>query len=222
MRIILLGAPGAGKGTQAEFICTHLNIPRISTGDMLRAAIAANTPIGQSVKAMMAAGDLVPEQIVIDMLKERIAKPDCAKGYLLDGFPRTPLQAEVLEKAGTLFDAVIEIHVPDDEIIKRLSGRRFHIASGRTYHVTANPPRINNTDDITGEPLVQREDDNEQAVQKRLEVYHKQTEPLIQWFKNRPDKYRFVSITGTGSIEDIRRQVEKVISPNQEQQTGQG
>lgn len=207
MRIILLGAPGAGKGTQAEFICKHFNIPRISTGDMLRAAIAANTPIGQSVKSLMAEGLLVPEQIVIDMLNERIVLPDCAKGYLLDGFPRTIHQAEVLDNAGIAFDDVIEIRVSDDEIIKRLSGRRVHLPSGRTYHIIANPPKSPNRDDITNEPLVHRDDDKEESIRKRLEIYHQQTEPLIHWYKSRPNQYRYICIPGTGSIEEIRKQL---------------
>lgn len=211
MRIILLGAPGAGKGTQAEFICQHLNIPRISTGDMLRAAVAANTQIGQSVKTLMAEGNLVPEQIVIDLINERISAPDCVKGFLLDGFPRTLLQAQVLEQSGIPFNAVINIQVPDAEIIKRLSGRRLHLPSGRVYHITANPPHIQGRDDLTQEPLIQREDDKEEAVLKRLEVYHQQTEPLVQWYKNRPDQYRYVGISGTGAIEDIRRQILDVI-----------
>jgi len=211
MRIILLGPPGAGKGTQAEFICDQLKIPRISTGDMLRAEIAANTPVGQSVKSMMEKGLLVPEQLVIDMLNKRIILPDCAKGYLLDGFPRTLHQAEVLDKAGIAFDAVIEIQVPDNEIINRLSGRRMHPSSGRTYHVTSNPPKSRDKDDITQEPLVQREDDKEESVRKRLEIYHQQTEPMIEWYKRHSHKYHYASILGTGHIEEIHHQLMDLI-----------
>lgn len=211
MRIILLGPPGAGKGTQAEFISKQLNIPRISTGDMLRAAITANTSVGQAVKSLMEKGLLVPEQIVIDMLNERIALPDCANGYLLDGFPRTIHQAEVLDKAGIAFDAVIEIRVPDNEIIKRLSGRRVHLSSGRTYHITANPPKSKDKDDITNEPLTHREDDKEESIRKRLEIYHQQTEPMIEWFKRHSHQYHYASISGTGSIEEIRNQLADLI-----------
>ncbi len=208
MRLILLGAPGAGKGTQATFICKQHGIPQISTGDMLRAAVKAGTAIGQKAKAVMDSGALVSDDIMIALVKERIAQPDCANGFLFDGFPRTIPQAEAMKTAGVKLDYVLEIDVPFDAIIERMSGRRSHPASGRTYHVKFNPPKAEGKDDITGEPLIQREDDKAETVQKRLDVYSAQTRPLVDyysnWVKAEPaaaPKYR--AISGTGTVEDI-------------------
>jgi adenylate kinase len=175
MRLILLGAPGAGKGTQAAFIKEHFNIPQISTGDMLRAAVKAGTPMGLAAKKVMDAGGLVSDDIIIGLVKDRLKEPDCASGYLFDGFPRTLPQADAMKDAGVLIDYVLEIDVPDSSIIERMSGRRVHTASGRTYHVTFNPPKVAGKDDVTGEELIQRDDDREETVKKRLEVYHGQT-----------------------------------------------
>jgi adenylate kinase len=208
MRLILLGAPGAGKGTQATFICQKFGVPQISTGDMLRAAVKAGTPLGMQAKAVMASGGLVSDEIIIGLVKERIAQADCANGFLFDGFPRTLPQADAMKEAGVKLDYVLEIDVPFDAIIDRMSGRRSHAASGRTYHVTFNPPKVAGFDDITGEPLIQREDDKEETVRKRLEVYSAQTRPLVDyyahWAKTDPaaaPKYR--AISGTGNVEDI-------------------
>ena len=208
MRLILLGAPGAGKGTQATFICKQFGIPQISTGDMLRAAVKAGTPLGLQAKAVMDSGALVSDDIIIGLVKERIAQPDCAKGFLFDCFPRTIPQADAMKAAGVKLDYVLEIDVPFDAIVERMSGRRSHPASGRVYHVRFNPPKVEGLDDVTGEPLVQREDDSEATVTKRLDVYSAQTRPLIdyytQWAKDAPGtapKYR--KIDGTGSVEDI-------------------
>jgi adenylate kinase len=208
MRLILLGAPGAGKGTQATFICQKYGIPQISTGDMLRAAVKAGTPLGLQAKAVMDSGALVSDDIIIGLVKERIAQPDCAKGFLFDGFPRTIPQADAMKDAGVKLDYVLEIDVPFDAIIERMSGRRSHPASGRTYHVKFNPPKVAGQDDVTGEPLIQRDDDKEDTVKKRLEVYDAQTRPLVdyysQWAAKDPaaaPKYR--KISGTGSVEDI-------------------
>ncbi len=208
MRLILLGAPGAGKGTQATYICQKFGIPQISTGDMLRAAVKAGTPLGLQAKAVMDSGALVSDDIIIGLVKERIAQPDCAKGFLFDGFPRTIPQADAMKDAGVKLDYVLEIDVPFDAIIERISGRRSHAASGRTYHVKFNPPKVEGQDDLTGEPLIQRDDDKEETVKKRLEVYSAQTRPLVdyygQWAVNDPanaPKYR--KISGTGSVEDI-------------------
>lgn len=208
MKLILLGAPGAGKGTQAAFICQKYAIPQISTGDMLRAAVKAGTPLGLKAKAVMDSGALVSDDIIIGLVKERIAQADCANGFLFDGFPRTIVQADAMKDAGVKLDYVLEIDVPFDAIIERMSGRRSHPASGRTYHVKFNPPKVANTDDETGEPLIQREDDKEDTVKKRLEVYSAQTRPLVDyyagWAERDPasaPKYR--SISGTGSVEDI-------------------
>jgi len=208
MRLILLGAPGAGKGTQATFICQKYGIPQISTGDMLRAAVKAGTPLGLQAKAVMDSGALVSDDIIIGLVKERIAEPDCAQGFLFDGFPRTIVQADALKAASVKLDYVLEIDVPFDAIIERMSGRRSHPASGRTYHVKFNPPKIADKDDETGEALVQREDDKEETVKKRLDVYSAQTRPLVdyysQWAQQEPDqapKYR--AISGTGSVEEI-------------------
>jgi adenylate kinase len=204
MRLILLGPPGAGKGTQANFIRQKFGIPQISTGDMLRAAIKAGTPLGQAAKNVMDAGRLVSDDIIMGLVQERLKQPDCKPGYLFDGFPRTIPQAEQLEKDGVPLDYVLEIDVPDSEIITRMSGRRVHPASGRVYHVKFNPPKVQGRDDITGEPLVHRDDDREETVKKRLEVYRAQTRPLVDYYKKRmPAKYR--AISGTGSLEEVTR-----------------
>jgi len=209
MRIILLGAPGAGKGTQAQFITEKYNIPQISTGDMLRAAVKAGTPLGLKAKEVMDAGQLVSDEIIIGLVKERIAESDCANGFLFDGFPRTIPQADALKEAGVDIDAVVEIDVADEEIIKRMSGRRVHPGSGRTYHVVFNPPKAEGKDDVTGEDLVQREDDQEETVRKRLDVYHEQTAPLISYYKGWAEEDaatapRYVYVPGVGSVNDIR------------------
>jgi adenylate kinase len=208
MRLILLGAPGAGKGTQATFICQKYGIPQISTGDMLRAAVKAGTPLGLEAKQVMDAGGLVSDELIINLVKDRIAQPDCAQGFLFDGFPRTLPQADAMKAAGVKLDYVLEIDVPFDAIIERMSGRRSHPASGRTYHVKFNPPKVAGVDDVTGEPLVQRDDDKEETVKKRLDVYSAQTRPLVnyysQWAQAEPaaaPKYR--AISGMGSVEDI-------------------
>lgn len=209
MKLILLGAPGAGKGTQATFICQHYGIPQISTGDMLRAAVKAGTPLGLQAKSVMESGGLVSDEMIINLVKERIAQPDCAQGFLFDGFPRTIPQAEAMKQAGVKLDYVLEIDVPFDAIIERMSGRRSHPASGRTYHVKFNPPKVEGKDDVTGEPLVQRDDDKEETVRKRLEVYSQQTRPLVDYYGNwassdpaAAPKYRRIS--GLGSVEEIR------------------
>ena len=209
MRLILLGAPGAGKGTQATFICQKFGIPQISTGDMLRAAVKAGTNMGLAAKKVMDSGGLVSDDIIIGLVKERIAQDDCAKGFLFDGFPRTIPQADALKEAGVKLDCVLEIDVPFDAIIERMSGRRAHVASGRTYHVKFNPPKVEGIDDVTGEPLIQRDDDKEDTVKKRLEVYSAQTRPLVeyyaQWAKTdaaAAPKYR--AISGQGSVEEIK------------------
>jgi adenylate kinase len=208
MKLILLGAPGAGKGTQATFICQKYGIPQISTGDMLRAAVKAGSPLGVQAKAIMDAGGLVSDDLIINLVKERITQADCAAGFLFDGFPRTIPQADAMKAAGVKLDYVLEIDVPFDTIIERMSGRRSHPASGRTYHVKFNPPKVAGVDDVTGEPLVQRADDQEETVKKRLDVYSAQTRPLVDyysaWAKAEPaaaPKYR--AISGTGSVDDI-------------------
>jgi len=209
MRLILLGAPGAGKGTQAAHITQKYGIPQISTGDMLRAALKAGTPLGLEAKRFMDAGALVPDEVIIGLVKDRITQGDCAKGFLFDGFPRTIPQAEAMKLAGVALDYVVEVAVDDAEIIRRLSGRRVHVGSGRTYHVTFNPPKIAGQDDVTGEPLIQRDDDKEDTIRKRLEVYHSQTKPLVEYYSRWADsgaggapKYR--KVTGTGSMDAIR------------------
>jgi adenylate kinase len=209
MRLILLGAPGAGKGTQAQFICRHFSIPQISTGDMLRAAVKAGTPLGTEAKEVMARGDLVSDDLIIALVKERIAQDDCANGFLFDGFPRTIPQAQAIVDAGIRIDHVLEIAVSDEEIVQRLSGRRVHEASGRIYHVTHNPPKREGVDDETGDPLVQRKDDTEETVRKRLEVYHAQTAPLIEFYQNLPGENapEFHRVEGVGSVEQITDKV---------------
>ena len=209
MRLILLGAPGAGKGTQATFICQRFGIPQISTGDMLRAAVKAGTPLGLAAKQVMDSGGLVSDDIIIGLVKERIAQPDCAAGYLFDGFPRTIPQADAMKEAGVLLDFVLEIDVPDTEIVERMSGRRVHAASGRTYHVRFNPPRVAGRDDVTGEELIQRDDDREETVRKRLEVYHAQTRQLVDYYgslaaSGQPGAPRYRRIAGIGPVEVIR------------------
>lgn len=209
MRIILLGGPGSGKGTQAQFITEKYGIPQISTGDMLRAAVRAGTALGIEAKKVMDAGGLVSDDIILGLIKERIAQDDCKNGFLLDGFPRTIAQAEGLATMGVELDNVLEIAVSDEEIIKRMSGRRVHSASGRTYHIMFNPPKTEGVDDVTGEPLIQREDDKEETVRKRLEVYHQQTKPLVDFYsaKATAGTVEFASIAGVGSVDEITAKV---------------
>jgi adenylate kinase len=212
MRIILLGAPGAGKGTQATFIKEKFNIPQISTGDMLRAAVKAGTPLGLEAKKFMDAGGLVPDEVIIGLVKERIKDADCQAGFLFDGFPRTIPQAAAMKDAGVDIDYVVEIDVPDEEIIKRLSGRRVHPASGRTYHVMFNPPKVAGKDDVTGEDLVQRDDDREEVIKKRLEVYHAQTEQLVgyysDWAKSGTGGApKYIKVAGVGDMETIKQNI---------------
>ena len=212
MRIILLGGPGAGKGTQANFIKEKYNIPQISTGDMLRAAVKEGTPLGVEAKKIMDAGGLVSDDIILGLVKERIKQPDCTNGFLLDGFPRTIPQAEAVKNEGIQVDHVVEINVDDNEIIKRMSGRRVHLASGRTYHVIYNPPKVEGKDDETGEDLIQRDDDQEATVKKRLDVYHEQTEPLIEFYSSWANAGgdgapKYHKIEGVGSVEDIRDKI---------------
>ncbi len=214
MRIILLGAPGAGKGTQAKFIMGAYAIPQISTGDMLRAAVKAESPLGLQVKDIMAAGGLVSDEIIIGLVKERIAQDDCKNGFLFDGFPRTIPQAEALNVAGVEIDHVLEIAVDDEEIVSRLSGRRVHPDSGRIYHISYNPPRKADVDDVTGEPLVQRDDDKEGTVRKRLAVYHEQTEPLVAYYKSLSQKQgspKCSRVEGVGSMADIKNKIFAVL-----------
>lgn len=209
MRLILLGAPGAGKGTQATFIKEKYNIPQISTGDMLRAAVKAGTPLGMAAKKVMDAGGLVSDDIIIGLVKDRLKQPDCANGYLFDGFPRTIPQADAMKDAGVTIDYVLEIDVPDEAIVERMSGRRVHPASGRTYHVKFNPPKVDGKDDATGEELIQRDDDKEDTVKKRLSVYHEQTEVLVDYYNNwaksgRPGAPKYRKIAGVGPVDAIR------------------
>ena len=217
MRLILLGAPGAGKGTQATFICKKYRIPQISTGDMLRAAVKAGTPLGLEAKKIMESGALVGDELIINLVKERLAQPDCNDGFLFDGFPRTIPQADAMKSAGVRLDYVLEIDVPFQSIIERMSGRRSHAPSGRTYHVKYNPPQVDGKDDVTGEPLIQREDDKEETVRKRLEVYSAQTRPLVDyystWAAAMPEsapKYR--AISGVGTVEEITARVFSALS----------
>lgn len=209
MRILLLGMPGAGKGTQAQFLTEKYRIPQISTGDMLRAAIKAGTPLGIEAKKYMDKGDLVPDRVVIELVKQRVKSPDCANGFIIDGFPRTIPQAEALREAGVAIDFVIEIEVGDLEILRRMSGRRVHPPSGRSYHIEFNPPKVPGKDDVTGEDLVQRADDQEETVRKRIATYHSQTKPLIQYYMHwaasgDPHAPKYVNIYGRGSVEHIR------------------
>lgn len=209
MRILLLGLPGAGKGTQAQFLIEKFKIPQISTGDMLRKAIKAGTPLGQEAKKYMDRGALVPDQIVIDLVQERVKHPDCANGFIFDGFPRTMRQAEALRQAGIDIDFVIEIEVSDGEILRRMSGRRVHPGSGRSYHIDFKPPKVEGKDDVTGEPLIQRPDDNEETVWDRIATYHSQTKPLIGYYMKwaetgDPHAPQYVNIYGRGSVEHIR------------------
>ena len=208
MRLILLGAPGAGKGTQAAVICKRYGIPQISTGDMLRSAVKAGTPLGVAAKKVMDSGSLVGDDIIIGLVKERIREPDCATGFLFDGFPRTIPQADVMKAAGVNLDYVLEIDVPDSAIVERMSGRRVHVASGRTYHLRFNPPKVEGHDDVTGEELIQRVDDLEETVTKRLEVYARQTRPLVEYYQHwaasgEPGAPAYRRIIGIGSVEDI-------------------
>lgn len=215
MRVILLGAPGAGKGTQAQFITSKYAMPQISTGDMLRAAVKAGSELGALVKEVMTTGGLVTDDIIIALVKERISQPDCAKGFLLDGFPRTIPQAEAMEEAGIAVDVVVEISVEDEEIVKRLSGRRVHADSGRIYHVTNNPPKRDNVDDETGDPLIQREDDKEETVRKRLKVYHQQTKPLVSFYQKleTDDKgVKVVQLNGQENVDVVREQIAALMS----------
>ena len=216
MRLILLGAPGAGKGTQAQFICEKFSIPQISTGDMLRAAVKAGTELGVAAKKIMDAGGLVSDDIIIGLVKDRLTQPDCSKGYLFDGFPRTIPQAQAMKDAGVPIDYVLEIDVPFDAIIDRMSGRRVHPASGRTYHVKFNPPKVSGKDDVTGEALIQRDDDKEETVRKRLQVYNDQTRPLVEYYSSwatqssPSDKVKapaYRKVNGTGSVDDITQSI---------------
>ncbi len=212
MRIILLGPPGAGKGTQAGFIAGRFGIPQVSTGDMLRAAVKAGTPLGLDAQKVMDAGQLVSDDIIVALVKERLKQPDCAAGYLFDGFPRTIPQAEALKSAGIGVDVVLEIDVPDAEIIERMSGRRVHLASGRTYHLRHNPPKVDGRDDLTGEPLIQREDDREEIVRDRLDVYHAQTRQLVDYYTawaatGDPAAPRYRRVDGIGTVDEIKQRV---------------
>ncbi|MDP1784303.1 MAG: adenylate kinase [Sulfuricurvum sp.] len=210
MKIILLGAPGAGKGTQAQFLTKAFDIPQISTGDMLRAAIKAGSELGKLAKSFMDSGKLVTDEIIIGLVKERITQDDCKNGFLLDGFPRTVPQADALMEAGVAIDAVIEIDVPDEEIVKRMSGRRAHLASGRTYHIVYNPPKVEGKDDVTGEDLVQRDDDKEEIVLDRLSVYHEQTQPLVNYYQamsSSDSSVKYVCIDGTQKIDTVEKEI---------------
>jgi adenylate kinase len=209
VKIILLGPPGAGKGTQAQFICREFEIPQISTGDMLRAAVSARTLLGNRVKAVMGSGALVSDEIIIDLVKERIAGDDCENGFLFDGFPRTVVQAQALAEAGVSIDFVVEISVPDEDIVKRMGGRRVHPASGRIYHIEFNPPKLADVDDDTGEPLVQRDDDHEVTVRDRLAVYHEQTHPLIERYQQQANDslLRYFAVDGRSSMQEIQKKI---------------
>ena len=206
MRIILLGMPGAGKGTQARYLTERYKVPQISTGDMLRAEVKAGTPLGLEAKKFMDAGALVPDSVVIKMAEARVRQADCKNGFIVDGFPRTIAQAEALKAAGVGIDFVVDIETADEEILRRMSGRRVHLPSGRTYHVEFNPPKVAGKDDVTGEPLVQRPDDLEETVRKRIDTYHLQTKPLVDFYRNQtgPGAARYVRIDGVGAVESIR------------------
>lgn len=214
MRVILLGGPGSGKGTQAKYITEKYGIPQISTGDMLRAAVKAGTPLGIEAKKVMDAGGLVSDEIILGLIKERIEESDCVKGFLFDGFPRTIGQAEALSEMGVEIDHVVEIAVADEEIIKRMSGRRVHLASGRTYHQVYNPPKVEGVDDETGEPLIQRDDDKEATVRKRLEIYHDQTSPLVNFYQSKSEakEVGFSTVQGVGSVAEITERVFAALS----------
>ena len=210
MRIILLGGPGAGKGTQGDFICERFSIPKVSTGDMLRSAVSQGSELGRKVDLVMKSGELVSDELILELVKERLGLADCKNGFLFDGFPRTIAQAEGLEELGVLVDVIIELIVDDDEIVKRMSGRRVHLESGRTYHISYNPPNEQDKDDLTGEPLIQRADDSEETVRKRLKVYVDQTKPLIKWFRNytlRNSNARLVRVEGIGSVDLIKDRI---------------
>ena len=212
MRLILLGGPGAGKGTQANYIKEMYQIPQISTGDMLRAAVKEGSELGIKAKEFMDAGQLVPDDVIIGLVKVRIQEPDCEKGFLFDGFPRTIPQADAMKAAGVPIDAVVDINVPDEEIIKRMSGRRVHLASGRTYHIIFNPPKVEGKDNVTGDPLIQRDDDREETVRKRLDVYHAQTEPLIEYYQKWKSSGQtaaptYIRIEGVGKVDEIRDRI---------------
>lgn len=214
MRIILLGGPGAGKGTQGDFICKRFGIPKISTGDMLRAAVKAGTELGRQAKTVMDAGGLVSDDIILGLIRERVAQDDCAAGVLFDGFPRTIPQAEGLATTGIAIDHIVDIEVDDEEIVRRMSGRRVHPGSGRTYHVAFNPPKISGKDDITGEGLVQRDDDSEQTVRNRLAIYHDQTKPLVDWYSKAAagdESMKYDRIQGVGTVEEIRDRIFKAL-----------
>ncbi len=218
MKLSLLGPPGAGKGTQAKYICDTFNIPQISTGDMLRAAVKAGTELGKKAKSVMDAGQLVSDDLIIDLVKERIAQPDCANGFLFDGFPRTIPQADAMQDAGVFLDAIVEIVVPDDSIVDRMSGRRIHLASGRTYHIHHNPPKIPGKDDVTGDPLIQREDDREDTVRRRLEEYHRMTAILSQYYRDLSAKGEkgkspaFITVDGTRKIDAVAADIIEKLS----------
>ncbi len=218
MKLSLLGPPGAGKGTQAKYICEKFSIPQISTGDMLRAAVKAGSELGVKAKSVMDAGNLVSDDLIIDLVKERIAQPDCANGFLFDGFPRTIPQADAMQEAGVFLDAIVEIVVPDDSIVDRMSGRRIHLASGRTYHIQHNPPKIAGKDDVTGDPLIQREDDHEETVRKRLEEYHRMTAVLSQYYRKLSEKGEkgtspaFVTVDGTQKIDVVAADIIEKLS----------
>lgn len=212
MRVILLGPPGAGKGTQATYIAERLGVPQIATGDMLRAAVKAGTPLGLAAKEVMDAGSLVSDEIIIGLVKERIAEPDCRNGFLFDGFPRTIAQADALKSESIKIDVVVELQVADEEIVRRISGRRIHPGSARVYHTQYNPPKVEGKDDLTGEPLIQRDDDKEETVRRRLEVYHEQTQPLVNyystWAKNGgADAPRYLAIDGAGAVEEVKQRI---------------
>jgi len=217
MRILLLGLPGAGKGTQAQFLMAKFGIPQISTGDMLRSAMREGSALGIAAKSYMDKGELVPDDLVIELVKERVKRPDCANGFIMDGFPRTLPQAQALRDAGIDIDSVIEIEVGDGEILRRMSGRRVHLASGRSYHIEFNPPKVEGKDDLTGEPLVQRRDDNEETVNKRIATYHAQTKPLVNYYlkwadSGDPRAPRYANIYGRGSVEHIRDKIFAALS----------
>lgn len=216
MRLILLGAPGAGKGTQAALITAHYNIPQISTGDMLRAAVKAGTPLGLAAKKIMDAGELVSDDIIIGLVKERLQQPDCKNGFLFDGFPRTIPQAEALKEAGIPIDYVLEISVPDEAILERMNGRRVHLPSGRSYHIKFNPPKVEGKDDVTGEDLIQRDDDKEETVKKRLQVYHNQTEALVDFYQKLAaegqSNTKYVKVDGIGDVKEVNRRIIDALS----------